>query len=72
VLLLGFGWSLWFHLFVRYPKTLSAGILALVLSSVPVENIGIGTGKQSVGRVMLCTLTADTPAGFCTGPSIGP
>lgn len=67
---LGFGLSLWIHLFVQYPKMVSAVILALVLLSVPVEKTGIGTGKWSVGRTMLCMLTADAPTGFCSGPPI--
>ena len=53
-------------------QTLSAVLLALVLSSVSVEMTGIGTGDRSVGHMMLCTLTADKPAGLCSGPAMPP
>ena len=63
---LGFGWSLWIHLFVQYPKTISAVMLVGVLSTVPLTQTGLGTSHQSVARTMLCIMTADSPAAFCS------
>jgi hypothetical protein len=37
---------------------------------VAAEKTGLGTGGQSVGRTMLCTLIADVPAGFCQRGSL--
>jgi hypothetical protein len=67
---LGFGWSLCIHLFVQYPKAVSAVMLAAALSNVPLEQTGIGTGQQSVGRILICTVAADALPGFCTDQSI--
>jgi hypothetical protein len=66
VLPLGIGWSLWIHLFVQYPKTISAVMLVGVLSTVPVKQTGLGTSHQSVARTMLCSMTADAPAVLCS------
>ena len=66
---LGFGWSLSIHLFVQYPKTVGAVVLALVLSSVPIEKTGIGRSEASLGRTMLCALLADAAVRFCPGSS---
>jgi hypothetical protein len=70
VLPLGFGWSLWIHLFVQYPKTLTAIVLALLLSTIPVDKTGLGTSEHSVGREVVCTVIADTGAGGCPSDSI--
>jgi hypothetical protein len=66
VLPLGIGWSLWIHLFVQYPKTISAVMLVGVLSIVPVKQTGLGTSHQSVARTMLCSMTGDAPAMLCS------
>ena len=58
---LGFGWSLWVHLFVQYPKSLGALLLGLLLGSVPVERTGLADGDESVGRRILCALTDEAP-----------
>ena len=63
---LGIGWSLWIHLFVQYPKTISAVMLVGVLSSVSVQQTGLGTSHQSVAQTVLCTMTADAPAVLCS------
>lgn len=63
---IGFGWSLWIHLFVQHPKTVGAVLLAFVLGSVPVERTGFGTSQQSVARTLLCTVTAHRPAELCS------
>jgi hypothetical protein len=61
VLPLGLGWSLWIHLFVQYPKTVIAVLLALLLSSVPVERTGLGTSEYTVGHEILCATVAWKP-----------
>ncbi len=50
---LGIGWSLWIHLFVQYPKTISAVMLVGVLSTVSVQQTGFGTSHQSVAQMAL-------------------
>ena len=66
---LGFGWSLWIHLFVQYPKTISVVMLVGVLSTVPLTQTGLGTSHQSVVRTVLCTMTANAPALLCSAGS---
>jgi hypothetical protein len=65
VLPLGLGWSLWIHLFVQYPKTIGAVMLACALSSVPTKQIGLGTSDYSVARTVFCAVLEDASATVC-------
>ena len=62
---LGFGWSLWIHLFVQYPRVVSALLLVVGLSSTPVRLTGLEEGDHSVGREILCAIVNDAPPVGC-------
>lgn len=61
---LSLGWSFWIHLFVLYPKTVGAVVLLCGLCGVPMNQAGLGTSTQSVGRTVLCTVVEGPPV-FC-------
>lgn len=62
---LGFGWSLWIHLFVQHPKSVAAVLAIVLLSSAPAEKIGLAGGERSVGRTVVCTVIPAAPRTFC-------
>ncbi len=68
VLPLGLGWSLWIHLFVQYPKCVGTVLLGAALSSIPVEAIGLGAGRHSVARSMLCATVPTVTGALCPDP----
>lgn len=66
---LGFGWSLWIHLFVQYPKSVAAVLALVLLSWAPAEKVGLAGGERSVGRTVVCTVVPAAPRTFCEEPS---
>jgi hypothetical protein len=65
VLPFGVGWSLWIHLFVQYPKTVSAVVLALVLLSVPAGTTDREVSGRPGGRRIVCAFIPEAVAVIC-------
>lgn len=62
---LGFGWSLWIHLFVQHPKSVAVILGLVLLSSLPAEKIGLADGEHSIGRSAVCAIVPAVSERVC-------